>query len=112
MGELVDEGVRFGFTRFEAQDGARLEVIHGGLGTTAKAQAHFQKKLSEATKVLSQENKRDKEGAVVGIRAEVTFGPDQAKHTGYGILWTNGQDFYEITATSLDDARRAEKARS
>ena len=108
MADGWDEGIHFAFTKFVAQDGARLDVIHGYCGTVEKADAYFTKRLSQASKVLSQKTIHDKKGAIVGKRAEVSFGPDGAKKA-YGILWTNGQDFFEIMAVSLQDARRVER---
>jgi hypothetical protein len=110
MAEMSDDGIHFALTKFKAQDGARLDVIHGNCGTVTKAEAYFVKRLSQASKVLSQESIRDKKGVIVGKHAEVSFVPDKANEVGYGILWTNGQDFSEIIAVSLEDARKVERA--
>ena len=120
MGEIVDEAasatglatagrerVTLGTTTFKASNGNRLTLESSDFLSSTDAKQYFDFRLAQAARVISRTEKKDKNGANIGYRAEIAV-PDQASHKEWTILWTSGARFYAIDAASLADGREFE----
>lgn len=98
------------FSSFEAPDGERLTVRHCRFASAAEAKRYFEFKLLKLAKsVISQNVVKDKEGSVLGYRAEVAVASSPDGSAQSAVLWTSDADFRVIFANSLPDAVQLEK---
>jgi hypothetical protein len=108
-GQMEDEaGVHLGFTNFTASDGNTLSVLYKDFGSSANAQAFWEKQLAKAVRVIERKKKLDPTGTVVGERAEILLrlSPQRAIPA---VLWTDGVKFHEIYSSSRDNILELEK---
>lgn len=99
--------VKLAFTAFKASDGKVLTVQHGMFRTPDEASRYFHWMIEKrATDILSQGSKLDKDGGVIGVRAEVVVKLPSASSA---IMWTNSQHFFVIFSPSLSDAVELEE---
>jgi hypothetical protein len=120
MGEIIDTEAtdagfesfeagkaKLAFTAFKASDGEVLTVQHGRFGTPDEASRYFHWVIQKrATGILNQGSKLDKNGRVIGVRAEVVV---KLPGASSAILWTNNQHFFVVFSPSQSDAVELEK---
>jgi hypothetical protein len=99
--------VKLALTAFKASDGEGLTVEHGIFRSPDEASRYFHWMIEKpATDILNQASKLDKNGRVIGERAEVVVKLPRASSA---IMWTNNQHFFVILSPSLSDAVELEK---
>jgi hypothetical protein len=110
MGELFDgdEGITLGFTSYKASDGPGVLAMDYKFGSADEARAYFERKISKAIKVVERREKLNRAGKVVGEQVQVQIAFDN-KEIGLAVLWTDGEEFREITSLSLKNILGLEK---
>lgn len=110
MGEIVDseEGITLGFTSYKASNGPGVIAMDYKFGNANAAGAYFERKISKAIKVVARRDNLNRAGKVVGERAQVQIAFDN-KQIGLAVLWTDGEEFREITSSSLNNILELEK---
>ena len=94
---------------YAASDGARLTVISGVFNSPSDADDHFEKEIAQSLKVLIREDKKDKNGHVVGHRAEAVIPTYISAGSSPAVIWTSGSSYYEIVSPSMADNQELEK---
>ena len=107
---LTEDGEKLGFTNFKASDDIELQVLYWGFDDAPRATEVFEKQIARAIKVVQRGKKLDKNGKVVGERAQVTFSSRGSQETFSAILWTDGPKFHQIQSISLPEILELEKA--
>jgi hypothetical protein len=113
VGEIKDPDVsHIGFTNYKAKDGATATLIHYEFPSPTSARDYLEKRLSRDKKlrIIERGNKMDRKKVSVGMRVYAEFASDSSSAPMQDILWTNGSNFYEVTAISLKDALAFENA--
>jgi hypothetical protein len=106
-GDSIEDGVDLGFTVYKAADGVSLTVVYNDFDGASQASAFFEKELVRAAKVLSRGQKTDRDGKIVGERAEIHLAKPNEELNA--VMWTDGRKFHEIQSTSLQDILALEK---
>ncbi|HXN99879.1 MAG TPA: hypothetical protein VN881_12460 [Candidatus Acidoferrales bacterium] len=106
-GDLIQDGILLGMTLYKASDGASLAVVYNNFEDTSQASAFFDKELVRASKALSKGDKLDRDGKIIGKRAEIRLAAPNDKLTA--VMWTDGRKFHEIQSTSLRDILELER---
>jgi len=106
--ESLDSGrTKLAITSFKASDGEGLTLEHGIFRSPDEANRYFHWMIEKrATEILNQGPKLDKNGGVIGVRAEFVITIPGASSA---IMWTNNQHFFLIYSSSLSDAVEFEK---
>jgi hypothetical protein len=104
---VIEDGEVLGFTVYEASDGISLTVSYNDFKDASEASAFFERRLVRAAKVLRRGQKIDRDGKIVGERAEIRL--PQPNETLSAAMWTDGRKFHEIKSISLHDVRALEK---
>jgi len=106
--ESLEAGrVKLALTVFKASDGEGLTVEHVIFRSPDDASRYFHWMIEKrATDILNQGSKLDKNGRVIGVRAEVVV---KLPGASSAIMWTNNQHFFVIFSPSLSDAVELEK---
>jgi len=100
-GEIKDQNsIRFSITSYLASNGVGLTVVHTQFLNAVAAKDYFRVMAEKATKIVERTTKTDKNGGVVGERAELILLTDQSKEEIRAILWTSDRDLYEIKSNS------------
>ena len=84
-----------------------MTIIYNNFGATDRASAFFENELARAAKLIKRGEKVDREGKIVGERAEILLPKPNEQVTA--VLWTDGRKFHEIQSTSLKDILELEK---
>lgn len=100
------DSAEFGYDRYKASDGQRLDSKYGEFRTEDEATRYFDWSLAKAAQVITKGDKLDRKGNHVGRRAEVSLKPDRSS---YAVMWTHGATFREIYAGDLAHAIALEK---
>jgi hypothetical protein len=100
------ESAHFGYDRYKASDGQRLDSKYGEFRTEDEATRYFDWSLTKAAQVITEGDTLDRKGNHVGRRAEVSLKPDRSS---YAVMWTHGAMFREILAGDLAHAIALEK---
>ena len=100
------DSAHFGYNRYKASDGQRLDSKYGEFRTEDEATRYFDWSLAKAAQVITEGDTVDRKGNHVGRRAEVSLKPDRSS---YAVMWTHGAMFREILAGDLAHAIALEK---
>lgn len=95
------------FTAWEGPSGLRLTELHATCANPEEAHKDFENRIIKF-KVVLREPKKDKDGRVVGERAEVVL-DGKGEPAQFTTLFSYGLDFVEIMSTSKDENRELEK---
>jgi hypothetical protein len=106
-GDLIQDGEVLGFTTYKASNGVGLTSIYNTFDEASHAAAFFEKELGLAAKVITRGEKINKDGKVIGERAEILLPKPNEKLTA--VMWTDGRNFHEIDSTSLEVILEFEK---
>jgi hypothetical protein len=107
-GEATSEDVGHeAFTAWEGPPGFRLTEYHAICTNAEEARRDFEKVILKF-KVVLREPKKDKDGRIVGERAEVTLKKENETEL-FATLFTDGLHFIEIFSKSKEENRELEK---
>ena len=95
------DSAHFGYNRYKASDGQRLDSKYGDFRTEDEATRYFDWSVAKAAQVITEGDTLDRKGNHVGRRAEVSLKPDRSS---YAVMWTHGATFREILAADLAHA--------
>jgi hypothetical protein len=98
-----------GFRIYEASDGERVSSHSGDFTRAGGARLYFDWILkNRAAQVVRQNDKSDRDGNIVGRRAEY-MAKSEAKTKIWIVMWTDGDFFRSIEAPTLESALALEK---
>lgn len=101
-----EDGTILGSTLYRNSTGASVSVAHAKFPSAEAADAKLTRSFKQAIKVISRESRKDSSGQAVGERVVAVFLGDGSEYSA--ILWTDGRDYYRITAASLQIASEFE----
>jgi hypothetical protein len=94
-------------TAWEGPPGMRLTELHAICTNADEAHKDFEKRIVKF-KVVLREPKKDKDGRVIGERAEVVPNKE-GEPEQFTTLFTDGLHYLEITSASNEENRELEK---
>ena len=97
-----------GFRVYEASDGEKVVSHSGDFTGAGGARLYFDWSLKRAAQVVRQGDKSDRDGNTVGRRAEFVA-KSEGKEKTWIVMWTAGESFYSIEASTLECALALEK---
>ena len=105
-GAIADVGPA-AVTAWEGPPGMRLTEVHAICTNVDEAHKNFAKRIVKF-KVVLREPKKDKDGRIVGERAEVVPNKE-GEPEQFTTLFTDGLHYIEITSASKEENRELEK---
>lgn len=109
-GELVTGyGIPMGFSSFVAPDGIGLFVMYLRQDDLDLAAEAFRQELGKAINVTKRGQKKDRNGKIVGDRAEILTPAAPPRTPDHAVIWTDGPTFHMIASSSLQDVLGLEK---
>jgi len=113
VGELkAEDGTHLAFRSYKSADGTLVTVIHTEFKSPVAAQEFFERQIVKAARVHAKGVKTNRQGAVVGKRAEMELDSGRPNVPFHAILWTNGTDFFRVQSMSAKDTAEFEKSMS
>jgi hypothetical protein len=102
MGEFYDEeeGIRIGFTDYQASDGTTVTFARHTFESTDHAREYLNRVSLRAEQVIRREPKKNKKGEIVGERVQATYSEERNHQRMTELLWTIGPEFYEVFSDS------------
>jgi hypothetical protein len=110
MGEMeARDGTSLSFTAYESSDGRAVTLIHGAFASPEKASVELEFERTHANKIIEYGPKKDILGNTIGQRLVALAAEDRPRKTIAAVLWTRGEDIYEILSESLETALEWER---
>ena len=98
-----------GFHKYDASDGEKVDIYNGEFKNADEARRYFDWNLrNRAAQVVTQGNKLDLDGRIIGRRAEY-LAKSETKEKAWIVMWTNGEHFHLVSAPTLECAVALEK---
>ncbi|HET9838721.1 MAG TPA: hypothetical protein VFR84_10835 [Candidatus Angelobacter sp.] len=92
---------------YNTSDGVHVTTAHGTFKTEKAATAELERLMKAARRVREQSVKKGRFGGTVGKRIVIESNLGSNEMT-FSIVWTNLNEFYEITSKSLSAALELE----
>ena len=108
-GRLIDGSGGFSITSYRSSYFVDVDFAHAGYSSIEKANEVFDQRLHEAAQVVSVTSKLDKNGMLVGRRAELVVLEPESNKRSACILWTEGRIMHGIYSSSFSHVRDFEK---
>lgn len=109
-GKALRHGIPLSIHWWRSSDGVPVTSYIESHRSPQNAERAMQKKVQEATKLISRGAKLNRSGNRVGERAVVRLPLGDGRHHGAAILWTDGSEFHHLESPSLKHVLAFEKS--
>lgn len=112
MGELRDGQIHLGYTAYKAVDGVIVTVVRNKFESPESAKEYLEVQIRKASKIVQRGAALKAQEKGPEDRTEVELNSNSKSHALHAVLWTCGQEYFQVQSTSLRDILAFEKVLS